>query len=383
MSDNDCRVRRPVKKLKATIFPMKNTIIDSRALRRGYLFLRRADRARVVLAVAALFLALLLFCVFGYLIVEDISQSGRIFPGITIAGQPVGGLSCKEAVSLVEEKVARPIDKPLVLYYGDNDFALNPGDIGLSVDVRMMAFTGYMLGRSQNVFARMFRRFLNKPLHRDVPVMLHYDGKKLKQFVAGVAARMDHGPRSARIDMSGGAPAIRPSRYGLTVKQDETVQAIGAALTGPDRRLKLVTKGTKPETTESDINKIVLIKQGEHKLYLYDMEYLVGSYAVAVGSPQFPTPNGKFYVTHKEKDPAWKNTGAAWAKDMPKYIPPGPGNPLGPYWMDLGSGVGIHATPDEASLGYSVSHGCIRMSEWSAKQVFDAVNKGTPVYIVP
>jgi hypothetical protein len=27
--------------------------------------------------------------------------------------------------------------------------------------------------------------------------------------------------------------------------------------------------------------------------------------------------------------------------------------------MEISDGVGIHSTPDEKSLGYSVSHGCI------------------------
>jgi lipoprotein-anchoring transpeptidase ErfK/SrfK len=51
--------------------------------------------------------------------------------------------------------------------------------------------------------------------------------------------------------------------------------------------------------------------------------------------------------------------------------------------MEIGDGVGIHSTPDEKSLGYSVSHGCIRLSEWSAQFMFNRVSKGTPVYIYP
>ncbi|MBU4194506.1 MAG: L,D-transpeptidase, partial [Actinobacteria bacterium] len=62
-------------------------------------------------------------------------------------------------------------------------------------------------------------------------------------------------------------------------------------------------------------------------------------------------------------------------------VPPGPDNPLGGYWMELANGIGIHATPFENSLRASVSHGCIRMSEWGASRVYNAVKVGTPVYI--
>ena len=61
----------------------------------------------------------------------------------------------------------------------------------------------------------------------------------------------------------------------------------------------------------------------------------------------------------------------------------GPGNPLGTRWMGLSApGVGIHGTPSDASIGYSVSHGCIRMHIPDAEWLFVRVRIGTPVYIV-
>jgi lipoprotein-anchoring transpeptidase ErfK/SrfK len=46
------------------------------------------------------------------------------------------------------------------------------------------------------------------------------------------------------------------------------------------------------------------------------------------------------------------------------------------------SGVGIHGTPDAASIGYSASHGCIRMRIPEAEWLFTRVRIGTPVFIV-
>ena len=45
-------------------------------------------------------------------------------------------------------------------------------------------------------------------------------------------------------------------------------------------------------------------------------------------------------------------------------------------------GVGIHGTPNPASIGYSASHGCIRMRIPDAEWVFQRVRVGTPVWIV-
>ena len=43
--------------------------------------------------------------------------------------------------------------------------------------------------------------------------------------------------------------------------------------------------------------------------------------------------------------------------------------------------VGIHGTPDAASIGYSASHGCIRMRIPDAEWLFNHVKIGTPVRI--
>ena len=51
--------------------------------------------------------------------------------------------------------------------------------------------------------------------------------------------------------------------------------------------------------------------------------------------------------------------------------------------MGLSSpGVGIHGTPNLASIGYSVSHGCIRMHISEAEWLFNTVDVGTTVFIV-
>ncbi|MEP6813150.1 MAG: L,D-transpeptidase, partial [Actinomycetota bacterium] len=82
------------------------------------------------------------------------------------------------------------------------------------------------------------------------------------------------------------------------------------------------------------------------------------------------------------KNPWWYPPASPWAKGE-KPVPPGPGNPLGTRWMGLSSpGVGIHGTPQDGSIGYSLSHGCIRMHIPQAEWLFQHVVIGTPVYIV-
>ena len=103
--------------------------------------------------------------------------------------------------------------------------------------------------------------------------------------------------------MSRGYPEVSSSRYGRKVDQEATVKAVAEALPLDGRRVQIVAQSTKPDITDGDIGSIVVIKQSEFKLYLYNGETLEDTFKVAVGTPQYPTPNGKFYILEKEEGP--------------------------------------------------------------------------------
>ena len=54
---------------------------------------------------------------------------------------------------------------------------------------------------------------------------------------------------------------------------------------------------------------------------------------------------------------------------------------LGTHRLDLGDGYGIHGTDNPASIGHSVSHGCVRLRNEDIDKLYDMVEVGTPVYI--
>lgn len=357
---------------------------DFRWLTRRYARVRGTGNPRKV----SLYLLVVLFVVLavgllGALLIQDVAASGRIFRGVTIDGKPVGGLSNAGALELVSRSVKKPLGQVMVLKYGEKEFKLDPAEIGFEVDSERMVEGAYWAGRSQFILERMFRRLLGKPLEVDVPVYFRYDRKKLKELTARVAGDVDYPPQNARIDVSSGSPVIVLEKDGLRVKQDVTMKAVLDALPTTRRLVGISAESVAPEITEKDIGYIVLIKVGEHALYLYNREAEVSSYIIATGMPEYPTPTGRFHITFKEKNPTWLPT-SEWAKDQKgKPVPPGPDNPLGGYWMDLGGGIGIHATPFPKTLGESASHGCIRMAEWAAAELFEKVKVGTPVFIVP
>ena len=129
----------------------------------------------------------------------------------------------------------------------------------------------------------------------------------------------------------------------------------------------------------------IVVDLSEHRLYLYRDGKLIKTYSVATGQPAYPTYPGSYHIVDKVKDPTWLPPNSDWAKNA-QPIPPGTENPLGTRWMGTSqTGVGIHGVPpsEDSTIGSFASHGCIRMHNWDAIDLFDRVVVGMPIIIKP
>lgn len=109
-------------------------------------------------------------------------------------------------------------------------------------------------------------------------------------------------------------------------------------------------------------------------------------YPATVGSTERPSPEGEFKVTAVVENPTYyydpKNNISGVEVEENLKMPPGPNNPVGSTWIDLSSkGYGIHGTPEPDRVSKSTSHGCIRLTNWDARELGKSVKKGTPVAI--
>ncbi|TXC67825.1 murein L,D-transpeptidase [Sphingorhabdus soli] len=106
---------------------------------------------------------------------------------------------------------------------------------------------------------------------------------------------------------------------------------------------------------------------------------MVASYPATVGSNDFPSPSGKMKVAAIAADAnyTFDPTDQEWGGDTALTLPPGPNNPVGGVWIDLGKdGYGIHGSPDPKLIGKTASHGCVRLTNWDARKLMGAVKAG-------
>ena len=114
---------------------------------------------------------------------------------------------------------------------------------------------------------------------------------------------------------------------------------------------------------------------------------LLAFYPVTAGSGEKPAPSGQLKVTGIKKNPTYRYNPEYGFKGVrstkPFTVKPGPNNPVGSVWIGLsGEGYGLHGTPEPSKVSKSESHGCIRLTNWDALELADAITKGTPVDFV-
>jgi L,D-transpeptidase ErfK/SrfK len=151
----------------------------------------------------------------------------------------------------------------------------------------------------------------------------------------------------------------------------------------------MVIKINNTHIVPAELQDGLLINLPELRLYYFQNGTYQRRYALAVGKPSWPTPTGTYKVYEKRKNPIWRVPPSIQEEmeergwEVQTKVPPGPKNPLGKYFIATTAwGVGIHATNRPWTVGYFVSHGCIRMLPHEIEQLYSQVQVGTPVKII-
>ena len=129
------------------------------------------------------------------------------------------------------------------------------------------------------------------------------------------------------------------------------------------------------EVSVSLVDTAIVLRLAAHRLTLYKQGREAATYPVCIGTATNPTPTGVFFVTGVTRTD--------------------PSGPYGPYAIGTsalsdtltdwpgGGVVGIHGTNNPSSVGRSVSHGCIRLTNHDIRELAQAISLGTPIFIQP
>lgn len=224
----------------------------------------------------------------------------------------------------------------------------------------------------------------------EVPLSLDSDDP-VRALVAEIAAELDVPARDAGMYLDGGWVRWTAERTGVAVDRDATTAAIREAVLAGRDTVDVATRTVSPAVTSASLpRQVLLVRQGDRTVYLYEGGEIVRTWPAAIGTSDYPTPTGRFTVGTKRFEPVWVNPAPDdWGAGAPASIGPGPYNPLGPRAVNWNRPSGrdslirFHGTPDEDTVGEAATHGCVRMFNADVIELYDRVPTGTPIFSVP
>jgi lipoprotein-anchoring transpeptidase ErfK/SrfK len=282
--------------------------------------------------------------------------------GVTIGGVAVGGLAPDVATATLQQE----FQQPLQLELGTTEVLVTPD---------VLAATP--------VIDKAIEKALVAQPYAAIPLGVSVVTGTIADFVSKLAQRFDRAAVDSKLSLRHLRPWLSKEGAGRKLDQRRAVRDINLALASGKRdQIRLATATIRPKVTRRNFGGVIVIRRGTNRLLLYNGMKYRRFFAVATGQSQYPTPLGRFKIVVKWRNPWWYPPDSPWAAGQ-SPVPPGPDNPLGTRWMGLSApGVGIHGTPSDGSIGYSVSHGCIRMHIPQAEWLFNHVAIGTTVFIV-
>src|SRR5512134_4118010 len=98
-----------------------------------------------------LFLAVVIFWTLGYQLV----YAGRIFPGVSVAGVDLSGMSPSDAAVKLNQALSFSTTGKVLFRDGEKAWIASPAELGMVFDPSSRAVAAYRLGRSGGLFGAL------------------------------------------------------------------------------------------------------------------------------------------------------------------------------------------------------------------------------------
>jgi lipoprotein-anchoring transpeptidase ErfK/SrfK len=293
--------------------------------------------------------------------------------GATFNGSALAGMSEADARAFIAAGSTLPSLTP-VITKGDGRTFSFPATAAVSVNVTKMLAQAYATSDTAPF---------------EIAPVYSVSSSVVNRWVRAMAGKIDRKAVNAKRSVKGHKLRVSAEKSGRKVDRKATASRITARLRSElaspgvvPAPVAIAYKVLKPSVTRKNMGKTIIVSLSKRRIYLYKTTKVEKSYPCAIGTSSYPTPKGTWRIVRKTKNPTWYNPYSDWSRNMPASIS-GARSPLGTRALYLNaSGIRIHGTTKDYSIGTAASHGCMRMHRWHIEDLYPRVPVGTTVYIV-
>jgi len=169
-----------------------------------------------------LFMFLIIAAVTGY----QVAYAGIIFPGVSISGVDLSGLTPNQAASLLNQHLDYPQNGRIVFQDRDQIWQIIPSDLGLQLDAYNSAQAAYAVGRGGDLISNLGAQFNAWYSGADYPPLMLYDERIAEAYLTMISDQINRPTIEASIGLSGLDVNIQPGQIGRSLNIPETLRLL-------------------------------------------------------------------------------------------------------------------------------------------------------------
>lgn len=147
--------------------------------------------------------ALLFATLLVALAIFEIAHLGAVYPGVQVAGIPVGGLSAAQTTARLTQQVTYPASGRIVLQYGDKSWLATPGQLGVYLDPETSTQRALAYGRTGNAFQRISAQLRSALSSASIAPAFLYNEQTAADFLHQIATQIDKPTIEANLSVQG------------------------------------------------------------------------------------------------------------------------------------------------------------------------------------
>lgn len=239
----------------------------------------------------SLFLGILVAWTLGY----QLMYAGRIFPGVSVAGVDLSGLTRDEAAVKLNQTLSYPITGKILFRDGEKVWVASPAELGMVFDPSSTAGAAFQLGRSGGLFGSLSGQIQARSSGVHVPAVILFDQRVATQYLSQISTQINQPLTEASLELEGTNVVARAGQVGRELKIEATMVYLGAQLqTFTDAEVPLVVQELQPQildvSAQAEAARQVLSQpltltiqnstDGDPGPYVYDVQVLASLLAV-------------------------------------------------------------------------------------------------------
>ena len=164
----------------------------------------------------AIFTGLLLFVFLwlGSITIDQIWNSGKIMPGISMQGIDLSGLTTDEAAKKLNDNFVFTNTGDITLAYADLLWQAVPDQLGFDLNIEESVKQAYEFGRKGPLGRFLAYQLFSRRSSHDLPPIMTFDQQKVYDYLVQVSQTYDQPLREASLELNGTQVVAIPGQAG-------------------------------------------------------------------------------------------------------------------------------------------------------------------------